>query len=323
MHRPVLVAAAVLGLAHATAAAAEFTVRSTTLEDRKAVFATVETVDVTLARVRTGGTVAVLSVDEGDRVSTGQRIAVVADPKVQLELNAFDERIRSAQAQRDLAATELNRTRELFRTGTLPKARVDDAETAFEVASRTLAALKAERQVVAERHAEGAVLAPAAGRVLKVEVTEGSVLMPGEVVARIAAENYILRLQLPERHARFMNVGDTVQVGERGLDVKPQETLRQGTVKLVYPQIQGGRVIADVTVEGLGDFFVGERVKVHVATGRRPGFVVPDPYLYRRFGADYVKLKDGTEVVVQVGQDMGDSVEVLSGLRDGDVLVTP
>lgn len=311
MHRPFLAGLTVLGLAHA-AMAAEFTVHPTTLDDRKAVFATVETVDVTLARARVGGTVAVLSVDEGDRVAAGQRIALTADPKVQLELAAFDERIRSAQAQRDLAQTDLHRVRELYRSGTLPKARADDAETAFEVASRTLAAQKAERQVIAERHAEGAVLAPASGRVLKVEVTEGSVLMPGEVVARIAAENFILRLQLPERHARFIKAGDVVLVGER-----------QGRVQLVYPEIRNGRVIADVTVGGLGDYFVGERVKVHVATGQRPGFVVPKPFVYRRFGLDLARLKDGSEVVLQIGQDLGEAIEVLAGLRDGDLLVTP
>lgn len=322
MHRFLLPGLGILCLAQ-SAAAAEFTIHPSTLDDRKAVFATVETVDVTLARSRVGGTVAVLSVGEGDRVSAGQRVAVVADPKVQLELAALDERIRSAQAQRDLSQLELNRVRELYRSGTLPKARVEDVETAFEVANRTLAAQKAERQVVAERHAEGAVLAPASGRVLKVEVTEGAVVMSGEVVARIAAEHYILRLQLPERHARFMKAGDTVLVGERGLDTAAGEKFRQGRVQLVYPQIDGGRVVADVTVDGLGDYFVGERVKVQVATGQRPGFVAPKSFLYRRFGTDYVRLKDGTEVVVQIGQDMGESAEVLAGLHDGDVLVTP
>jgi RND family efflux transporter MFP subunit len=316
-------ALASLALASLPGSAAEFTVHPATLDDPKAVFATVETVHVTLARSRVGGTVAMLAVEDGAQVTAGQRIAVVADPKVQLEIEALDQRIRSAQAQRDLTQTELTRARDLYRAGTLPKARVDDAETGFEVANRNLAAQRAERQVVAERHAEGAVLAPASGRVLKVEVTEGAVLMPGEVVARIATENYILRLQLPERHARFIKVGDTVQVGERGLETAAVQSFRPGKVQLVYPQIDNGRVVADVKVEGLGDYFVGERVKVQIATGRRPGFVVPASYLYRRYGTDYVRLKDGSEVVIQLGQAMGDMVEVLSGLRDGDVLVSP
>ena len=59
-------------------------------------------------------------------------------------------------------------------------------------------------------------------------------------------------------------------------------------------------MIADVEVEGLGDYFVGERTRVYVATGTREALVIPEGFVYRRFGVSYVKLKDGTEVVVQV-----------------------
>jgi len=150
--------------------------------------------------------------------------------------------------------------------------------------------------------------------------------MPGETIAAIAADNYILRLQLPERHARFLKAGDTILIGARGLeDEKDQqpETLRHGRVALVYPQIDQGRVIADVEVDGLGDYFVGERTRVYVSTGTRPALVIPENYVYRRFGVSYVKLKDGTEVVVQVGLPVEGGIEILAGLHEGDVVVTP
>ncbi|MGE5504248.1 MAG: efflux transporter periplasmic adaptor subunit, partial [Actinomycetota bacterium] len=125
---------------------------------------------------------------------------------------------------------------------------------------------------------------------------------------------------LPERHARFIKVGDSVMVGPRGL-AAADEAPKPGRVRKVFPQIDGGRVIADVEVDGLGGYFVGERVPVHVATGTRDAFVVPAAATFRRFGLDYIRLKDGSEVVVQLGGRSGDSVEVLSGLRDGDVVV--
>lgn len=304
------------------AAAGEVVVAAQAIEDRKAVFGTVETVDVAAARARIGGTVVLLAVDEGERVVAGQPIAAVADPKLQLELAAIDERIRSLQAQRDLARTDLARLRELFRTGAVAKSRLDDAETGLTVAERAITAMAADRQVVAERHAEGAVLAPAAGRVLKVEVTPGMVVMPGEAVARIALEDYVLRIALPERHARFLKPGDAVQVGDRGMQTGAG-AVREGRVRLVYPQIQQGRVLADVVVDGLGDYHVGERVHAYVSTGTRQGFVVPRQALYQRFGVDFLRLKDGSEIVVQPGQPVGDGIEILSGLREGDVLVTP
>lgn len=317
-----LLAGLVAAAAASAATAAEYVVHLRQVDDRKAVFATVESVDQTLARARIGGTVGSLVVDEGSRVSAGQTIAMVGDPKLVFELAAIDQRLRSLEARKDLAAIELQRITELRRTGAATQARVDDAKTGLEVASRAVEAMRKDRQVVAERLSEGAVLAPAAGRVLKVHVTEGSVVLPGDSIAAIASENYILRMMLPERHARFLKVGNVVQVGERGLQAGNGE-LRQGVVRQVYPQVESGRVVADVEAPGLGDYFVGERVKVFVSAGGRRSFVVPKEYVYRRYGLDYVRLKDGTEVVVQAGEPTEGGIEILSGLREGDVLVRP
>ena len=73
-------------------------------------------------------------------------------------------------------------------------------------------------------------------------------------------------------------------------------------MRLVYPEIQGGRVIADVEVPGLGDYFVGERTRVYIDTGMRRAIVVPAAYVYRRAGVNYVRLAGGDEVVVQPGE---------------------
>lgn len=306
-------------LAALPAFAGEMVVKTREVDDLKAVFATVESVDQVLARARIAGTVSGLLVDEGSRVDAGQRIATIGDPKLALATAGIDARLKAAEAERDLAEIEFRRSQDLLAKGAATQARVDNARTRLDVAVRTIAAIRAEKQVSAERTGEGAVLAPTSGVVLKVPVTQGSVIMAGETVAVIAAENYILRMALPERHARFLKVGDKVLVGPRSLlagDAPP----RQGNVRQVYPQIEDGRVMADVAVEGLGDFFVAERVPVHVATGRRPAIVIPREAVSRRFGLDYVNVHNSGPVVVQLGQAVDDSVEVLSGLRDGDVV---
>jgi hypothetical protein len=82
-----------------------------------------------------------------------------------------------------------------------------------------------------------------------------------------------------------------------------------------------GRVVADVDVEGLGDFFIGERTRVYVATGTREAIVVPKRYLFRRFGITYATLVGGVAVVVQPGRAAQGGIEILSGLAVGDVLI--
>lgn len=305
------------------ARAGEVTVHVAPIDDMKAVVATVEPVHQLVARARIGGTVTTLKVKEGDTVAAGAEIAAVADQKLFLQMQALDQRIRSQQAQRDKAKADFDRAQELLRRGVSTKVMFDQAKTALDVADRNLSALQSDRSVIEQQAAEGSVKAPGPGRILTVPVSVGRVVMPGEVIATLAEDNYILRLQLPERHARFMRAGDRVELGERGLHANDRGARKEGRVRLVYPEIQGGRVVADVDVKGLGDYFVGERARVYVTTGRRDAILAPRAAVYRRAGVDFVKLANGAEVVVQTGDAHGEAIEILSGLHDGDVVVTP
>lgn len=305
-------------------AADEFVVETQAVADRKAVFATIEATDETSARARIGGTVAELSVDEGDAVEAGQVIGRIGDPKLALELRAMAARIESLRARTKLARIEANRARQLRAKGAIAQSRLDEAETTLKVAQRNLSAAEAERAVTVERQAEGVIRAPASGRVLRVVVTQGKVVLPGESIAVITANAYILRLQLPERHARFIKPGDTVIVGERGMSVPAADGAAQaGRIVKVYPEIRQGRVIADLAVEGLGDFYVGERVRVLVAAGERKALVIPEHFISHRFGLAFVRLKQGGDTVVQPGLAAAGNVEILSGLAEGDVIVAP
>lgn len=310
---------AVLPLLLLAAPAAGFEVRPVEIPDIKAVFATVEPVDRAVARSRIAGTVVQLDVDEGSRVEAGEVLVRVEDPKLASELAAIDAQIRALEAQRALAATELERARELRRRQAIPQARLDQAEAAFRVVEGNLAAKRAERAVVAERVAEGAVPAPRAGRVLHVRVTEGSYVLPGEAIAELAVEAYLLRARLPERHARFVRPGDAVRIGPRGLG--PGAPVGEGRIAEVYPELEAGRVVVDIAASDIGDYFVGERARIEIEAGRRTVFLVPPQYLGNRFGVDYVRLASGEEVVVQRGLPRDDGIEILSGLRPGDELV--
>lgn len=329
----------VVGLALAAgcaplAAAAEpppaFAVKAQAIDDLKSVYATVRSRDLIQARVRTPGTISSLKVDEGDHVKEGQVLALVGDPKIELRIKALDARIVAIESRVETAKTELERAKTLQERGFASQARVDQAQTAYDVALNELKSARADRSVIETEGTEGEVLAPTSGRVLKVPVTVGNVVLAGESIATIAANEYLLRLELPERHARFMKAGDPVRVGARGLD-PDAGPLAEGRISQVYPQLDDGRVVADAEVPGLGSYFVGERVLVWISAGKRETFVVPRDLVFKRFGLDYVRLKkaDGStaDVVVQTGEALKsanvDQVEILAGVAAGDELVQP
>ncbi len=331
MRAIILAVSALLSSVAAQAAIAResLTVMETTVADEKAVFGQVESVHIAQARARIGGTLASIKVREGDHVEAGQLLGTVADEKLTLQLNSLTAQISGLDAQLAQAKTDLDRAQDLFTHGTIPRARLDQVQTDFNVAQNAERARVAEKSVVEQQLTEGDVLAPTDGRVLTIPVTPGSVMLPGETLATIAVQNFVLRLRVPERHVGIIKEGDIVryEASELG-EAKPQF----GHISLVYPEIDNGRIIANATVEGLGDYFVGERIRVWVSAGTRNAIIIPDDYIATKFGIDYVHLRTKgdayVEIPVQRGRpaprpELQNGIEILSGITSGDVLVKP
>lgn len=311
------------------AGAAEFTVKPLDRPDYKAVFGRVESRDLVPARARLGGTILSLSVEEGSAVKAGDVVAVVVDDKLALQLGALDARLKAIDAELNNATADLERAQKLLATGVVPRKQVEGFQTRVDVLTNQRVAAEAERSVLQQQRSEGEVIAPAPGRVLSVPVTEGSVVMAGETIARIAGGGYFLRLSLPERHAGQVKTGDEVLVGSRGMtDPGEKAPVGRGKVIKVYPEIDGGRVLADVEVEGLGDFFVGERTRVWIPVAQRRMIAVPASALATRSGVDYVQIvlpSGEAQVPVIAGERFEQNgqpfVEILTGLVDGDKVV--
>ncbi len=315
--------------------AAEIEIKAIEKTELKAVFGQVESRDAVTARARIGGTVTDLRVDEGTEVKPGDIIAVVVDDKLSIQTKAIDARMNALSAQLANAETDLQRAEQLARNGVVPKTQVDGYQTQVNVLNNQIAALKADRAVVDQQSAEGNVLAPGAGRVIAVSITKGAVLMPGEPVARIAGGGYFLRLALPERHAAQIVKGSEVLVSNRGSAAQEGEgqvadAAVKGKLVKIYPEIQGGRVIADVEVADLGNFFVGERTRVWIPVDKRMVIAVPQAALKTRYGIDYVTVAvagQPADVAVVTGSIFdsanGPLVEVLSGIVAGDKVILP
>jgi RND family efflux transporter MFP subunit len=318
-----------VGLVATARAETTFTVSLGELTDQKAVFATVESPNVVPARARIGGTVASLAVRQGDAVTQGQVIAVVGDDKLLLQINSLDAQIAGLQSQLAQAQADLARSETLFRQGVGPRTTMDQAHTAVEVATSVLRARTAERAVAQQNLQEGQVLAPVAGRVITVPLTKGSVVLNGDTIATIGEQPFMLRLRIPERHAVSLKVGDAIRLDAEQLGAAKGAG---GTITLIYPRIEEGRVVADAHVADLGSYFVGDRIGVWINAGTRQAFVVPAGFVSTQFGLDYVRLRrpDGAvvETPVQRGQAhstpaLKDGLEILSGVAAGDVLVRP
>lgn len=295
------------------------------ITDHKAVFGRIEAQTRLPARARIGGTLGQLRVVEGDPVEAGQELARIVDEKLDLRLAAVDAQLQALGSQLDNARSELRRGEELLERGVTTVQRLDGLRTQVEVLSGQIEAARAERSVIAQQAAEGVVLAPISGRVLAVPQADGAVILPGEPVATIGGGGIFLRLAVPERHARALAEGAAITILTGGDDDGIA-----GRLARLYPQIENGRVIADVAVEGLDERFVNARVLVRLPIGQRTAILVPEAALHSRAGLDFVTVAGpwaGPRTVVpgprHRGADGSVMVEILSGLAAGDEVVLP
>ena len=134
------------------------------------------------------------------------------------------------------------------------------------VASNALKARTSRTLVIQQQVTEGKVLAPTAGRVLKVPVEAA-----GTVVAR-RDRGHGGGAEFHPAAARAGAACALSQSRRYGAHRRRRASRQQhqlAPIRLVYPQIEDGRVIADAAVAGLGDYLW--RAHPRVVLGRRAG----------------------------------------------------
>ena len=101
----------------------------------------------------------------------------------------------------------------------------------------------------------------------------------------------------------------------------------EGVISQLYPAVNAGRVVADITVAGLTADRVGQRVRVQAPLGERQALVLPERYVATRFGIDFVRVVGPEDRVSDVAVQTAPApvegmVEILSGARPGDVVLS-
>lgn len=319
-------AAAFLVMAFAGPAMSQtLTVEETIVTDYRPVIARIEAGDTATARSRLEGVVTRLNLAEGQVVRAGEVVAIVTDETIRPQMSSIESRIAGMKAQIRQAEDDIKRNEALLTQGFYPKARLDEQKTALDVLRRSLASAEAELRALAARESEGRILAPADAYVTDVNVVQGSVVSPGEVLATFSTVNGIVRLALPERHAATLSEGETISLR---LPSRSEE-IRTATIMRIYPELRQGSVIADATVQGGLTALYGERVDVLAPVGERRAIRIPKAFVSTRFGLDFVRVSVGGRFidapVALAGPllDGRDEYEILSGLRPGDIIQKP
>ena len=291
-----------------------------------------------LVSARIPGTVTVLHVREGDRVRKGQLMGQL-DSKENVAqatgaVAAIDEARRGldeAQARQKLADATFTRFKKLYEEQALTRQEFDTRQTERDLAHQAVARAEARlRQTQEAARAAGSVadytriVAPISGVVVAKQADLGATVFPGQPLFTIDDEgSYQLELAVPESYVGSVKPGSAVQIRIDALG----GAIHGRIAELVPASDPASRtVIAKVPVvaKGVRSGMFG-RASIALA-GTVKGIRVPRSAVFERGALTAVWAVGQDEVVrmrlIKVGKTAGEQIEVLSGLSDGDRIVT-
>jgi RND family efflux transporter MFP subunit len=246
--------------------------------------------------------------------------------------------VRQSRARMEQAKAELDRSRSLLDDGVLSRSAWDVAEANFKVADSqyndSLEEVNNRRAILLQRRSDLALaeqqlrdtslVAPFSGSVQARRASLGEYLLAGApVLALVKTSPIRLRLEIPERDARFITKGLSVTVRREG-----DTASFTGTVARISPALEESNRSLIVEAElpnSNGALRPGAFVKAEITSDAGgPVLVVPASSVVVFAGIEKVvtvKEKKAVERPVVTGRRSAGAVEIVSGLADGDLVI--
>ena len=218
---------------------------------------------------------------------------------------AYNQMIRPIQA-------ETNKRQEALRTQQLPKVRQE------------LASLQKSLEITRTTLDDLVVRAPASGRLTAMDLQPGENRNRGDRLGQITLDTgFKIAAQVDEYYLGRLTPGQTGQIDLDGrtLNLKAER---------IYPQVKNGTFTVDLSFQGPQPqgLLPGQAAQGKLSLGAdRPALVLAAGAFLERSGGDwaFVVAPDGRHADrrrIKVGRRNSEQVEVLSGLRAGERVIT-
>ncbi|CAN5835464.1 efflux RND transporter periplasmic adaptor subunit [soil metagenome] len=287
---------------------------------------TVEADNQTSVAAEVGGQVSRILQDEGSRVASGQ-------PVLQLDSSPYRFRAQASaadltQAQATLSADEklLERYAQLIEAGAVDQQTYDNLEARVESGRAAVQQARAALNTTQWDLGKSTVRAPFAGTVGKRHVQLGQSVDSQDVLFDLVDDQPIaIRFDVSEVHAGEIEVGDRVEFRVRSDTVATRIAIVDYVSPEIDPQSRTFEVTAAYTNPDRG-VRPGAYADVLVTTGvHEDAPLVPEEALYTEGTANYVYVVEDSTAhrrEVQVGSRRNGMVEILEGVRAGEVAIT-
>ena len=241
-------------------------------------------------------------VDVGDRVKKGD-LLVSLDPT---QYNQQLVQLRTIEA-------DYNRLLPVYKAGGISKQQIDQARAQRDV----------QREVVANLKKNIEVRSPITGVVTARNYESGDLFAQQPILHIMQIEPLKVFVNISEQYFPYVKVGMPVDVQ---VDIFPDKKF-MGSVSLIYPALDPATRTFKVEVRlpnNDGTLRPGMFARTNFNMGKKQGVMVPDVAVQKQVGTAerYLYVIKGDSVAerrrVEVGRQVGDRVDILSGVEPGE-----
>ena len=257
------------------------------------------------------GRVAYLSVQEGDQVHEGKLL-------MKIDSGEIAAQTVQAQAAYNNAKLHYDRIKSLYDAKASTQMEMDQATLGLETAEAGLKAAKAMESYTI-------ITAPIAGQIVEKRINLGEMAMPGQPLLKIE-DNRNLRLEVTVKEQDILNIrpGNPVTVQ---IDAMPGKEIKGRVSQVVQASdIRTHSFIVKIDIPAHTGLITGMYGKANFSIGKHEAILVPKSAVVEMSGITgvYIVSPAGSALfqMVQLGDERGNSVEVTTGLKKGDRVIS-
>ncbi|MEK7393939.1 MAG: efflux RND transporter periplasmic adaptor subunit [Fibrobacterota bacterium] len=265
------------------------------------------------------GKVLTVSVNEGDKVREGQFLLQVDGRDLDARSEGLASGLDASRSQLALAETQVRRMKSLYADSAIPKATLDQAMAELDRVRAGLSQVQSQDAELRNIQGYSRIVAPFSGKVVSRKVDPGMMATPGAPLLRVEDAS-VLRLSVTTTTATARNLskGGVLTARVDGHEV-------QARIEGIVPSGSGNLTIVNAIVDNRADSLSsGAVATLLLPRGKQMTRLVPSMGLESEgdLVGVWVRTAQGdTKRWIRTGARIGDQLEVLSGLSEGDSVV--
>jgi RND family efflux transporter MFP subunit len=268
---------------------------------------------------RVTASVVYLPVVAGQHVRKGEVLVRLDDRDLQTMVRQVREELRQSEATRDLAQSDYDRDKGLYEKAVIPKSEFDVTNMRLRTSTADVAAKQQALHDAQVSLTYTVIHSPYDGVIIDKLSDVGDMAAPGKPLLSMYESGRLwLEAAVPEEQSADLHIGKTYKVRLDAMDKAMEGRL----VEVVPSADPSSRTItARVTIPYADNIFPGTFGRMYLPTGERLRTMVPNQAILHIGELSMVDVdEDGVlrRRSVQLGQQIGDQVEVLSGLVPGE-----